>query len=63
MIFIYSTHVYMYKWTISPGILIFGIITGGVKGQKMTQNNKEFCVSLCISVTLHHMIVIFGTHL
>ena len=34
---------------------------GGVKGPKMAQNDKEFCVSLCISGTRTHMIVAFGT--
>ena len=40
----------------SPGIfiiffkiLIFGIIRGEVKGQKMAQNNNNFCLSQCVS--------------
>ena len=53
-------------------ILIFGIIRvegkslGGevlvIKGQKMAQNDKKFCLSLRIPGTIHHMIVIFDTH-
>ena len=38
-------------------------LVGEVKGQKMAQNDKKFLsVSLCISGTIHHMIVIFGAH-
>ena len=55
------------KRIISPGvflhffqILIFGI-NSGVKGQKMTQNDKKMSVALHISGRIHHMIVIFGT--
>ena len=35
---------------------------GGVKGQKMAQNEKTFFVSLHISGTVPHVIVVFGTH-
>ena len=35
---------------------------GGVKGQKMAQNDKTFFVSLHISGTVPHVIVVFGTH-
>ena len=59
----------MYKRIISSGIffiffktLIFKIIRVEVKGQKMAQSDKKFCVSLQISGTVHHMIVIFGAH-
>ena len=34
---------------------------GGVKRGKMAQNDKKF-VSLCLSGTVPHMIVVFGTH-
>ena len=42
-------------------ILIFQVFRG-VKGQKMVQNDKKFCLSLHISGTIYHMIVIYGTH-
>ena len=43
-------------------ILIFRVVKG-VKGQKMVQNNKKLCpVTLHISETIHHMIVIYVTH-
>ena len=42
-------------------MLIFGIIWD-LKRQKMAQNDKKFCVSLCISATVHRMTVMFGTH-
>ena len=35
---------------------------GGVKEQNLAQNYKKCCVSLRISGTVHHMIIIFGTH-
>ena len=48
-------YTYMYKRIISPRIffiffkiLVFGIIRGVLKGQKMTQNDKKFCLSLYI---------------
>ena len=34
----------------------------GVKGQKMTQNDKKISVALHISGIMHHMIFIYGTH-
>ena len=33
----------------------------GVKGQKMAQNDKKFCLSHSIAQE-PHMIMIFGTH-
>ena len=34
-----------------------------VSGQKIVQNDKKFCLLLLdISGTIHHMIVIYGTH-
>ena len=72
MIFIYGTHICMCKRIISPGIfffvfqnLIFGIIRKwvGVKRAKHDPNDKKILpVSLHISGTVHHMIVIFGAH-
>ena len=63
----------MYKRVISPGIffifvkiLILRIIKGVrvVKGQKMAKNDKKVLpVSLDISGTIHHMIVIFGARM
>ena len=41
-------------------ILICGIVRG-VKGQKSVQNDI-LSVTLHISGTIHHMIVIYGTH-
>ena len=41
-------------------ILILGV-NSGVKGQKMAQNDKNY-VTLHISGSIHHMIVIIGTH-
>ena len=53
---------------ISPGvffffnfkILIFQVM--GLKVQKIAPNDKILSVSLCSSGTVHHMIVIFNTH-
>ena len=43
-------------------IFIFQVVSG-VKGQKMVQNDKKIMsVVLHISGTIHHMIVIYGTH-
>ena len=43
-------------------ILIFGVVSE-VKGQKMVQNCKKFCLVTChISGTIHHMNVIFAKH-
>ena len=70
----YNLHLWytwcMYKRTISPGIvfiffkiLIFGIISGGGKRAKNGPKWQNFLsVSLRISGTVHHMIVIFGAH-
>ena len=65
VIFIYGTHVQ--NNTISRSffqyfkILIFRIVSG-VKGQKMTQNEKKLSAALHISRTIRRMIVIYGTH-
>ena len=60
--------VHICKMVISSGvffhfykILIFQIVRG-VKGQNLVQNNKKFSVTLHISGTIHHMNVIYGTH-
>ena len=55
---IYGTHVY--NDNISRIFFHFSKLwylesLGWVKGQKMTQNNKNFSVSLLISGTIHHM--------
>ena len=42
--------------------LIFGA-NSGVKGQKMTKNYRKLCGCTHISGSIHHMIVIFGTHI
>ena len=64
-----SFMVHMCKMVISPGvffhfykIFIFQIVRG-VKGQNLVQNNKKFSVTLRISGTIHHMNVIYGTHM
>ena len=41
-------------------ILIF-VVDSGVKGQKMSQNDKK-SVALRIPGSIHHMIMIFGMH-
>ena len=38
------------------------LVVTGVKVQKMVQKDKKFCVTLHISGTIHHMIVIYGAH-
>ena len=43
------------------GLLGGGDVKGGVKGQKMAQNDKKV-VSLCISGIVPYMVVVFGTH-
>ena len=43
-------------------ILIFGV-NSGVKGQKMAQHDKNVSVTLHVSGSIQHKIVIFGTHL
>ena len=65
-------YTYMYKSIISPGIffiffniLIFGIIRGKGSGKREKNGpkwQKILSVSLSISGTIRHMIVIFGTH-
>ena len=42
-------------------ILIFWVVKG-LRVPKMTRNYKKLCLSLNISGTLPHMIVVFGTH-
>ena len=42
-------------------IFIFGV-NSGVKEQKLAQNDKKLSVVFHISGSIHHMIVIFGTH-
>ena len=39
-----------------------GLLVGVGKGQKMARNDKKKFVSLRISETVPHMIVVFGTH-
>ena len=64
-----SFMVHLCKMIISRGvffiffkIMIFWVIRW-VKGQKMNQNDKKILsVMLDISGTIHHMIVIYGTH-
>ena len=53
---------------ISPGfvffffeVLIFQVVIG-VKGQKMAQNDKVYCLSHSIFHEVYIMILIFGTH-
>ena len=72
----YGLHLWytcVYKRIISPGIFFiflkkfnFRIIREWDGGGKRTNNGpkwqKILSVSLCISGTLHHMILIFGTH-
>ena len=61
------TVIYVCKMTISSvdfsrflKILIFWV-HGGLKGQKMVQNDKKIMsVALHISGAIHHMIVIYG---
>ena len=41
---------------------VFWVVRGrGHKGQKMIQNDKKKIISLRISGTVSHMIVVFGT--
>ena len=55
---------------ISPGLFSFFIFSflmvlggGGVKGQKIAQDDQKILsVELHISGTIHHMILINGTH-
>ena len=53
---------------ISPGvffnvkILIFQVVKG-LKGQKMAQNVKNFCLAPYTAGTIYDMIYIYGTHL
>ena len=66
MIFIHGTHVEEDNISMFflhfAGVLFFAV-SSGVKGQKMVQNDKKLSVVLHISDSIHHMIVIFGTHL
>ena len=42
---------------------VFFWVFGGVKGQKIAQNDKEsLSATLHILETIHHMIVIYGIH-
>ena len=43
-------------------ILIFWVVSG-VKGQRMVQNDKTFCLSHFISGTMHHQRIIQEFHL
>ena len=68
MIFIHGTRVekdnismFCFVFNFSE-ILFFGV-SSGIKRQKMSQNNKRLSVTLRISESIHHMIVIFNTHL
>ena len=47
---------------ISPGFFfpVFQIVRG-VKGHKKVQNDKKLYLTLHISGTIHHIIVIYGT--
>ena len=64
-----SSMVHMCKMIISPGIFfsflkfwVFGLL-GGLKGQKNGPNwQKILFITLHISGTIHHMIVIYGTY-
>ena len=42
-------------------IFIFQVVIG-VKGQKIAQNDEILSVTLHISGTIYHMMVIHGTH-
>ena len=58
--------VHMCKMIVFSGLFfsfskfLFSRLLGGVKRQKMVQNDKKNCLSR--SGTIHHMIVIYGTH-
>ena len=41
---------------------VFGV-NSGVKEQKMARNDKKLSVTLHISGSIHHMIVIYGVHM
>ena len=56
-----SFMVHMCKRIISPGLFNFNFwVNNVVKVQKMAQN-KKLSITLYISVSIHHMIMIFGT--
>ena len=65
MIFFYVTHVLKDNipcvFVHFFQILIFGV-NSWVKGQKMAQNDEKLSVALHTSGSIHHMIVIFGSH-
>ena len=65
MIFISGTHMQNDNVTRNVfhffKILIFRVVRR-VKGQKVVQNDKKFCLLHSISGTIHHMIFIYGTH-
>ena len=60
----------MCEMIISPGVFLFFKnfdflgFRRGVRGQKMVQNDKKLCPLCSISQEpyIHHMIVIYGTH-
>ena len=68
---LYLWYTCMYKRIISQAFFSFfskfwflGLLEGVVKGQKMAQNDKKILsFSLCISESVHHMIVNLGTHM
>ena len=65
MIFFYVTHVLKDNipcvFVHFFQILIFGV-NSWVKGQKMAQNDEKLSVALHTSGSIHHIIVIFGSH-
>ena len=71
IIYLHLWYTCIYKRIIYPGIffifflLIFGIIRGRGCGKRVKSGpkwQKTLSFSLCISGTIHHMIVIYGTH-
>ena len=72
MIFIYGSQVsimvHKCKRIISPGIFFifskgqFPASSGGKRAKNGPKYQKILSVSVCISGTVHHMLVIFGTH-
>ena len=45
-----------------PDFIFFGLNSAVKRQKKMAQNNKKSSVILHFSGRLHHMIIIFGTH-
>ena len=63
--FIYGTHVQKDKiscWFFYIFQILIFIVNSGVKGQKMTHNDKKISVTLHISGSINYMIMIFGTY-